>query len=217
MYKYLVASSLLFGSLAVPLSAEESKNFYFSLGGGFNFASDLDSSFDGDTVTYETDNPFQYSFAIGKEFNDWRLEFNYSAATLSSDTITVVPAGQPAVTAGITPDVEADVKSYMLFGYKDFPNDTKFTTYIGAGLGFSDLKVDAQNIIVAGANIPLEAIDEQLFTFGVKGGVEYEVAENTSLYSEVGYLNYASFEPNEDEEFDSINSFVVSAGLKFNF
>ena len=50
MYKYLVASSLLFGSIAAPLSAEESKSFYFSLGGGFNFVSDLESTDAGDSV-----------------------------------------------------------------------------------------------------------------------------------------------------------------------
>ena len=81
----------------------------------------------------------------------------------------------------------------MLFGYKDFPSDTKFSTYLGAGFGFSTFEMAAANPIVGGANVPTPAIDEELFTFGLKGGVEYEVSNTTSLYAEVGYLNYAGF------------------------
>ena len=52
-------------------------------------------------------------------------------------------------------------------------------------------------------------------TWTVSG--DYEIAENTSLYTELGYLNLASFDGDSGEEFDSINSFVVSAGLRFSF
>ena len=56
-----------------------------------------------------------------------------------------------------------------------------------------------------------------MFTFGLKGGVDYEIAENTSLYSEVGYVNLASFTTDAGKEYDSNNSFIVSAGLRFSF
>ena len=39
-----------------------------------------------------------------------------------------MPGGQNAVSAPINPDLEVDVKSYMLYGYKDFTNNTKFST-----------------------------------------------------------------------------------------
>ena len=44
----------------------------------------IDAEYEGITGTFETDNPFIYSIAIGKEFNDWRLEFNYLATTFFS-------------------------------------------------------------------------------------------------------------------------------------
>ena len=194
MKKYFLTSSLLLGSLTSPIFAEESKSFYLSIGGGINSISELAGNLDGTgDVSFGTDSPFQYSLAIGKEFDDWRLEFNYSATTVSSDSITVTPPGQNPVTANINPDIEADIKSYMLFGYKDFPSDTKFSTYLGAGFGFSTFEMAAANPIVGGANVPTPAIDEELFTFGLKGGVEYEVSNTTSLYAEVAYLNYAEF------------------------
>ena len=82
----------------------------------------------------------------------------------------------------------------------------------------SSLDVPAQNILVGGANVPITAVDEQVFTIGVKGGVEYEIAENTSLYSEIGYLNLSSFESDDGlENYDSINAFTIGAGLRFSF
>ena len=161
MRKYFVISTLLLGSLTSPIFAEESKSFYLSIGGGINSINEVEGDLDGTgDVSFGTDSPFQYSLAIGKEFNYWRLEFNYSASTVSSDSITVTPQGQNPVTANITPDSEADIKSYMLYGYKDFPSDTKFSSYLGAGLGFSTFEIAAANPIVGGANVPIPAIDE---------------------------------------------------------
>ena len=194
MRKYFVISSLLLGSLTSPICAEESKSFYLSIGGGINSINELESDLDGTgVVSFGTDSPFQYSLAIGKEFDDWRLEFNYSATTVSRDSITVTAPGQNPVTSNINPEIEEDIKSYMIFGYKDFPTDKKFSTYLGAGLGFSTVEMAEANPIVGGANVPTPAIDEELFTFGLKGGVEYEVSDTTSLYAEVSYLNYAEF------------------------
>ena len=218
MNKYLIASSLLLGSFTSPIFAEESKSFYLSIGGGINSISDVEADVVGTgAVSFDTNSPFQYSFAIGKEFDDWRLEFNYSSFTVASDSITVTAPGQNPAIANIVPDREGDVSSYMLFGYKDFPSDTKFSPYLGAGLGFSNLDIAAQNIAVGGANLTVPVIEEQLFTFGLKGGVEYEIADTTNLYAEVAYLNFAEFSIADGEDFDSLNSVVVSAGLRFSF
>ena len=216
MKKYLLASSLLFSSFISPIIAEEDKSIYFSIGGGINFVGDIESSLGVIDGEYGTNNPFQYSFAIGKEFEDWRLEFNYSGETISSDELTVTAGGNGA-TAALTPEYEADVTAYMIYAYKDFPSDTKFTPYIGAGLGLSTIDAPAQNIALAGVNFVTGDFEETVFTFGLKGGVDYEIAENTALYTELGYLNLASFRGDGGEEFDSINSFVVSAGLRFSF
>ena len=217
MKKYLIASSLLLGSFTSPIFAEESKSFYLSIGGGINSISDIEADAAGTGISFDTNSPFQYSFAIGKEFDDWRLEFNYSSFTVASDSITVTVPGQNPATANIVPDREGDVSTYMLFGYKDFPSDTKFSPYLGAGLGFSNLDIAAQNIAVGGANLTVPVIEEQLFTFGLKGGVEYEIADTTNLYAEVAYLNFAEFSIADGEDFDSLNSFVVSTGLRFSF
>ena len=216
MKKYLIASSLLLSSFTSPIFAEESKDIYFSIGGGVNFVGDIESSIGAINGEYDTNNPGQFSFAIGKEFEDWKLEFNYSSLTISSDQLTVT-AGGVGATAALTPDYEAEAASYMIYAYKVFPSDTKFTPYIGGGLGFSSIDAPAQNIALAGVNFITNDFDEQVFSFGLKGGVDYEIAENTSLYSEISFLNMAAFDTDEGEEFDAINSFALLAGLRFSF
>ena len=41
----------------------------------------------------------------------------------------------------------------------------------------------ASAVSFSGTNVALEAGSESVFTYGIKGGIEYEIADNTSLYS----------------------------------
>ena len=63
--------------------------------------------------------------------------------------------------------------------------------------------------------------NKDVFTYGLKGGVTYPIAENTSLYSEAMYQNFASYKVAEagyeTVNYDSTGFFAVTAGLKFNF
>ena len=220
MKKFLIGTSFLLSSFIAPSFAGEKNNFYLSVGGGVAFPSDVegDSTVSGTKVDakFPTDDPFVYSLAIGKGFNDWRVEFNYSGTTLSTNSVSVTSGGT-GVTASITPDLEVEAKSYMIYGFKDIPNETKFTPYFGVGLGTSSLSTEATTVSVSGTNVALEAASESVFTYGIKGGIGYEIADNTSLYSEATYLNYASFSTDFDENYDSNNYFGISAGVRFNF
>ena len=40
----------------------------------------------------------------------------------------------------------------MVFGYKDFPSDSKFTPYVGLGLGVGNFSAKNQTATVAGTN-----------------------------------------------------------------
>ena len=109
----------------------------------------------------------------------------------------------------------------MIYGYKDFPNETKFTPYAGVGLGIGNFSAENQTATVAGTAYQLEGGDESVFSFGLKGGASYEVGKNTSVYSEVMYQNFASHEVSESGfetvNYVSTNFFAVTAGRKFYF
>jgi len=224
MKNYLIGTTLILGSFVTPSFAEESKSIYLSIGGGVALPSDIegDATISGTKIDakFPTDDPFFYSFGIGKEINDWRVEFNYSGTTLSTDSVTATTGGN-GVTASITPNLEADAKVYMVYGYKDFPNEGKFTPYLGLGLGTATLETKDTTASVVGVDLTLKGASESVFSYGLKGGFDYEIAENTNLYTEATYQNFASYtisEPgNVDTNYDSINYFGVSAGLRFNF
>jgi len=224
MKRILIGTSFLLSSFITPTFAEEKNNFYLTVGGGLAFPSDVegDSTLGGTAydLKFDTDNSAAFSVGIGRAFNDLRIEFNYSQATVESDAFSVTSGGS-AVTASITPKLESDVTSYMIYGYKDFSNKTKFTPYAGVGLGIGSLSAKDQTATVSGTAYQFDGGDESVFSFSLKGGASYEIANNTSIYSEVMYQNFASYDTfdhnHETVNYDSTNFLAVSAGLKFNF
>jgi len=229
MKKLLIGTSFLLGSLIAPtfadeindFFADEKTDFYLSVGGGIAFPSDIEGDFTSGGTKYDakfsTDDPFIYSFALGKEFKDWRLEFNYSGSTLSSNSFTVTTGGT-GVTASLSPEFEVKAKSYMIYGYKDFKtSDSKTTPYFGVGLGTSNLSTENQTLSVSGTNVTLLSASESVFSYAVKGGIGYQIADNTTLYSEATYINYASFSTDANENYDSNNHFGITAGLRYSF
>tara|TARA_A100001388_G_C28706969_1_gene469181 strand:+ start:393 stop:1067 length:675 start_codon:yes stop_codon:yes gene_type:complete len=224
MRNYLIGTSILLSSFVAPSFAEESKEIYLSIGGGIAFPSDVngDSTLNGTNydATFSTDSTSLFSVAVGKEFNEYRLELQYGSATVDSDKITV-ESGGVGVTASMIPNLESKVKSYMIYGLKEFDNETKLTPYAGIGLGFASLSADDQTVTIAGTEYSVKGADKSVFSFALRGGVEYEVTEATSLYSDATYQNFASYkvsEPGyETVNYDSNSFFAVTAGLKFNF
>ena len=93
MKNYLFGASILLSSFVSPSFAEESKDIYLSIGGGIAFPSDVE----GDTTlggtkydaTFPTDSTGMYSIGLGKEFDSFRLELNYSAATVETNSISL--------------------------------------------------------------------------------------------------------------------------------
>ena len=169
---------------------------------------------------FKIDNTSLFSIGVGRKFNDYRFEFNYSKATIESDTFSVTSGGTE-VTSSINPALKSDVSSYMIYGYKDFINDSKFTPYAGVGLGLGHFSAKDQTATVEGSAYELKGGDETVFSFGLKGGISYEIADNTSIFTEGLYQNFASYDVSEPGyetvNYDTNQFFAVSAGIKFSF
>ena len=224
MKKYLLGSSLVLASFIAPSFAGESNDFYLKVGGGITFPNDIEMyenvggvRYDG---TFETDNTGTFSVGFGKEFNNNRLEFEYAKSQLESDEVTA-KLGGAGVVASMTPALEADVSSFMIYGIREFNNDSKFTPYAGIGLGTANFDLDDQTITLAGTATSIKGADESVFSYAFRGGADYEIADNTFIYSEATYQNLASFRSEESGfttiNFDSNHLFNITAGVKFSF
>ncbi len=224
MKKFLISTPFLFSSLVAPSFAEESKNFYLSIGGGFASVSDVEGDYTYGSTKYDatlpTDDIGVYTFALGKEFKDWRVEFNYGISSLNTESITVTSGGA-TLSATITPQLELDVKSYMLYGYKDFNKDEKFKPYIGLGLGYASLSAKDQVARVSGTRLSLKGAEESVFSYAIKGGTAYELSDKTSLFAEVVYQNLSSLSIESAgynaTNYDSTDFVALVSGLKFKF
>ena len=222
MKKYLLGTSLLLSSIATaPVMADD--NFYLSIGYGIAFPNDVESDYViGDTsttydITEETDDPGMLSVGFGKAFdNDFRIEFNLSKATVSVDSFTVTSNGS-GITESITPKLEYDVTNYMVYGLKDFSNESKFTPYAGVGVGFASLDADDATATIAGTAYSFTFEEESVFSFAFKGGIGYELSDQTTLFTELGYTNLASFRSKGGVNYDSNDLIGLNAGVKFSF
>jgi len=224
MKKVLIGASLFLTSIVSPAIAEESNSFYVTAGGGLAVPSEVegDSTISGTKydAKFPTDDTGFYSIGIGKEFNDMRLELNYSAATVKTDSITVTSGGT-GVTASISPDMESDVTSFMFFGFKDFKNETKLTPYAGVGLGWAIFDAKDQTVTLSGTDYSLKGTQETVFSYALKAGAAYEIAKNTSLYSEATYQHFGEFQVKESGyetvNYDANRFLALGAGLRFSF
>ena len=80
----------------------------------------------------------------------------------------------------------------------DFSNDTKYTPYVGAGIGFSRA----------------DDADDNAYGFSVVAGVAYEANDTTDVYAEIGY----GFSPEQDidgVDYDASGEFGATIGLRF--
>ena len=225
MKKVLIGASLFLTSLVSPAIAEEWDGFYVTAGGGLAVPKSVeaDTTISGTKydATYPTDDTGYFSIGIGREINDdYRVELNYSSATVETDSITVTSGGV-GVTSSISPDLESDVSTLMVFGFKDFKNETKLTPYAGLGLGWATFDSDDQTVTLAGSDYDYKGGDETVFSYALKAGAAYEIAENTSLYAEATYQNFGDFTIKETGyetvNYDSNRFLAIGAGIRFSF
>ena len=220
--KKLLTAGLVLGSIAIPALAdayspvkagEENKGAYVFIGGGTTQLDDTGASETLSGTKYEIDfgldSGFSYSAGVGYDFGKFRIEGSYNKANNDIDSFTAKAAGT-GVTTTASGDVE--ISTWAFTGYYDFENESKWTPYVGAGIGTT--KVAIEKLTIAGINTGDG--DGDATTYQLKLGTSYEVAERTDLYGEVGYTIIEDLDI-EGTDMDSTNSWGFQAGLRVRF
>ena len=221
MKNYFIGASLLASSFIAPSIAEESENFYFSIGGAQTFIHDVEGDTTIGGVKYnldsDTESDLGYELEFGTQIKNWRLGFSYGKTEPKQDNVSAeIAASGVGVVGSIDPKPSYDVKSYMFNVYRDFPNEGKFTPYVGIGVGSTSIELQTYTTTIDGTDVVVTDDGRDLFTWDIKGGVTYSLSENTDLYGEVVYLHTDSFDE-DGINYDSITSTNLMAGIKFNF
>lgn len=163
------------------------------------------------------------SAAVGYDFSSIspinaraELEYTYKDTTTFEPNIYSVTANN--TTAIFSEDFslfqnKLTTQSLMLNGYYDFKNQSKFTPYLSAGIGFTHVKDSAYTP---------NATDNH-FTWSAGAGVNYAVSKNVGLdlsyrYVDAGKFNFTS----DSEEIIFKSNFKLISneyllGIRYNF
>lgn len=188
--------------LGVPYSAAASGTQ--SLGGGVavdaGIGYDFGNSIRGE-VTYVLG-----SYAIGAT----SFSGNVRAAVL-----TVPFNGNIAASGNVS------TNSVMFSGYYDFKSKSKFTPYVGAGIGYTSVSIPTMsasatvNGVVAN-NISVDGGSASAFGYQAKLGVSYAVSKPADVFAEAIYQGSTGVTINGDST-GALNAFSVRAGARFRF
>jgi len=208
MKKALLLSSLIFVFLTtVAFSAEGT---YVSGNIGAVFIPDYnltDTTSPGTEIELEASSGTAFGIAVGHDYgNNIRAEAELAYQKNDFDKAVLNNAYIP---------VSGDISSFavLLNGYYDFPSESIFTPFIGAGIGFA--QIDVSNFNAEGSGIPNESTDDTVFAYQVGVGVGYAFSEKITI--DVKYRFFGTSDPTFNTNEAEYGSHNISLGLRVGF
>jgi opacity protein-like surface antigen len=169
---------------------------YVELQGGAAFLTDSDVN-----PSVDTDTGYALGVAAGYKFGKVRAEAEVGYQKNEVDSCSI--------NSSRCRNATGDIKAYtfLVNGYYDFINKTRFTPYLTAGIGVAKVDADVNRIA---------HVDDVDFAYQVGAGVAYAINKNISIDLKYRYLDTVEdigFE-NTDPEFSTHNVFLA---LKYFF
>ncbi len=196
--------ALPFFAAAPALAAGE--GVYLGLGAGVSFPQDSDVTGTGVNVTADLDTGYSIIGAVGNSYrNGLRGEFELGYRGIDVGSVS-----------GASASGDVDVFSFMINGYYDFKNKTKWTPYLGIGLGGANISADGVT------PVSTSSLDDSDLVFAYQGmaGLSYQVSNQLSLFTDYRYFATA------DPDFTLSNGTAVDSefsdhrvmfGLRWHF
>jgi opacity protein-like surface antigen len=197
--------------LSVSSIAYSAEGPYISGNLGVSMPSDsdgTDSTAPGVTMTYESDKGLAFGVAGGYNFGTTRIEGEIAYQKNDLDKVSV--SGIPG-----SVDLTGDTSNLALLlnGYYDFQNDSAFTPFISAGLGFA--KIDVSDITLVGFGPLTNSDDDTVFAYQIGVGAGYAINEKTTF--DVKYRYFGTSDPDFDTTSVEYSSHNFYAGVRVAF
>jgi len=198
---------------AVSFSAAPRPYISGQLGVAFLADSDItETGYSTETLTLEFDPGFATSFAGGVNFGMFRVEGEIGYQINDIDRVT---GGGYSYNA----NADAYCLSFLVNGYIDFVNTSRFTPYISAGIGIANVGVESDDDYYCDGYSCYDSDyyddDDTVFAYQVGAGVAYAINKNMTL--DLKYRFFATEDPNlygSKAEFKSHNIYF---GFRFTF
>lgn len=232
-----------------PAPQDTAKGFYVTAGAGGSWGSSASTTYNNPSITVggvttalngtlTGNTPLGGGVAVEAGFgygfgNNVRSEITYiyNNASIGSTSLDV-NVNSPVRTTGTlnaSTSGSLSTNSVMFSGYYDFSNKSKFTPYIGAGIGYTSVSVPSQNssgtfnLNIAGfgnatgnGSLNYSGGSGSAFGYQAKIGVSYAVAKPADLYVEGTYQGNTGVTVN-NLNLSALNLFGVRAGVRYRF
>ena len=164
---------------------------------------------------------------IGYDFgNSIRGEVTYVLGSYAIGNTTYsgnLTSGGRTYTGNGTVSASGNVStnSVMFSGYYDFKSKSKFTPYVGAGIGYTGVSIPTMpaSLTVNGStfnNLTVNGGSASAFGYQAKIGVSYAVSKPADVFGEVIYQGNTGVTINE-VGYGALNAFSVRAGARLRF
>ena len=205
------------GKEVAPTPTKAGKGFYATLGlGGAwpqNASTDaLFSSGSAVTGTYGLTGGFSGEAGVGYDFGPVRTELTYTYTASSLDSLDGTYRGNRVA---LISNSNLSTNSVLLNAYVDIPTQSKFTPYIGGGLGYTNASWANYSAIAPGAILLYQSGNQNGLGYQAKAGVAYQVSAKADIFVEGTYQGSSFFGSNLNV--NSLNAFGARLGARYRF
>ena len=157
-------------------------------------------------MEFSYDTGWTIGAAVGYSLNNIRVEGEISYQKSDFDETTGL---------GLSLDSTGDVTgtAFMVNGYYDFVNSSKFIPYIGAGLGYANVEINDYNI--PGSGVPDYNDDDSVFAYQFGAGIGYAI--NEKIMIDLKYRYFSTADPEFDTSEVEISGNKFCLGMKYSF
>ncbi|QNG30926.1 outer membrane protein [Synechococcus sp. LTW-R] len=168
---------------------------------------------------------------VGYDFgNSLRAELTYElgryaiGSSTGSGTVTIDGTSYTGV-GSLSTSGTLSTNSVLVSGYYDIQTKTKFTPYVGGGIGYTNVSIPDQTFSATGTalgytgtigDLQTQGGSAGAFGYQAKLGVSYEAAAQADLFAEVLYTGNSSVTIN-NIGIGSLNNFGVRGGFRYRF
>ncbi|MBK5275808.1 MAG: porin family protein [Desulfuromonadales bacterium] len=188
--------------LSVSASTAMAAGPYVGASGGVSIFHDQDiKRSSGPNSTAELKTGYGFNVSAGYNFDPVRVEFEFGYKNADVDKFTAGGASSTGSGSDTT------IMSYMADAYFDFKNSSKFTPYVGVGLGALNGEFKS----------PGFKSDDTVFGYQFSVGAAYNVSKNVALDLSYRFQGAASDFAITGGSDVSYMSSDIMAGLRYNF
>ena len=212
-----VAQTYMAPSETVVEAFQPATGWYIGIGAGAVWPSDQswDSRIDGfdPSGDIEFGGGFSGDFAVGYDFGAIRTELSYGYSNPSINDITLNDCDRDGDRCDFGASGSVNKNDIFLSAYWDMIQDSRWTPYIGGGVGVTWL---GSPRVTVGDRIRSDSESHAVFGWQAKLGVSYALSYNWDIYTEGTYSGASGFEA-DYVDFGSYNDFGAKLGFRYRF